>query len=131
MVHTVHQYCFRNIVCVVASDNVVDAQGRSASVEGLPPEYTTECTIVLLSYLRDDRVHCPAVELFVGKNFERQIVLLLISFYRLFRGYSCYLGGRYRAYIPPMNHPYNLLFLRLSRVNTDPDHSYTDRSASS
>lgn len=85
MVHTIHKYSFCNIVCVVASDNVVNVQSRGTSVERLPSEYTTECTVVLLAYLRDDRVHCPAIELFVSKNFERQIILLLVSFHCLFR----------------------------------------------
>jgi len=85
MVHTIHKYCFCNVVCIVASDDVVNVQGRGTSVESLPSEYATECTIVFLAYLRDDRVHCPAVELFVGKNFEGQIVLLLVSFHCLFQ----------------------------------------------
>lgn len=54
----------------MASDNVINVQSGGTSVQSLPPEYTAECAVVLLAYLGDDRVHCPAVELLVGKDFE-------------------------------------------------------------
>ena len=69
-----------DVVCIVARNDVIHAKSGGAAVERLPAEDTTERAVVFLSDGRDDAVHRPSVEFVIGKNLERQVVLLLISF---------------------------------------------------
>lgn len=80
---TVHEHRFGNVVCVVAGDDMVDVEHRGAAVQGLSAEYAAECAVVLFPDFGDDGVHRPSVELVVGQDFERHVVLLLVSFYGL------------------------------------------------
>jgi hypothetical protein len=58
---------------------MIHAKGRGAAVERLPAEDTTERAVVFLSDGRDDAVHRPSVELVIGEDLERHVVLLLIT----------------------------------------------------
>jgi hypothetical protein len=67
----------------VARNDVIHAKSGSAAVESLPAEDTTERAVIFLSDCGDDAVHRPPVELVIGKDFERHVVLLLIPLYGL------------------------------------------------
>ena len=66
-------------------DNVFHAEVGRSSIQCLSPKYATECAVVFLAHLRHDRIHCPSVQLAVGQDFQRHVVLLLIAFDRLVR----------------------------------------------
>src|ERR1700728_3107888 len=72
---TVHEHSFCYIICIMPRYDVIYSQRRSASIQRLSTEYTTERAIILLANLRNDGVHCPAVELVIRKDFERNFVL--------------------------------------------------------
>ena len=77
---TVHQDCLSDIVCVVASHDVIHIQHRSPSVKCLSSKYAAECAVVFSAYLRHNCVHGPAIQLVVRENFKWHIILLLIPF---------------------------------------------------
>ena len=77
---TIHQYSLRDVVCVVASNDMVHVEDRSASVESLSSEDTAECAVVLAAHLADDGVHGPTVLFLVRQDFEGHAVLLLVTF---------------------------------------------------
>ena len=76
---TVHEDSLCNIVRVVASYDVVHAERGSAAVQGLSAENTAERAVVFLPNCRNDAVHCPSVQLIIGKDLEGHVVLLLIA----------------------------------------------------
>ena len=78
-VRTVHEDRLCDVVRVVTSYDVVHAERGGAAVQGLPPEDTAERAVILLSNRGDDPVHCPSVQLVVGEDLERHVVLLLIA----------------------------------------------------
>jgi hypothetical protein len=83
MARTVHEDRLCNVVSVVARYDVVHAERDGAAVQRLPPEYATESAVVLLSDSGDHPVHRPSVQLRVGDDFERHVVLFLIALDRL------------------------------------------------
>lgn len=62
---------------------MVNLEHRSPPIEGLPTENATERAVVLFSDLSDDGVHGPAVKLVVRQDFERHIILLLVTLHGL------------------------------------------------
>ncbi len=66
-------------VRVVASYDVVHTERGSTAVQGLSAENTAERAVVFLPNCRNDAVHCPSVQLIIGKDLEGHVVLLLIA----------------------------------------------------
>ena len=63
----------------MAGYDVVNFERGGAAVQGLPAEDTAERAVILLSDCRNDAVHRPSVQLVVGEDLERHVVLLLIA----------------------------------------------------
>jgi len=59
----------------VARNDVGDAEGGGAPVQGLPAEHAAVGAVSLFADLGDDLVHGPAVELVVADDLEGQGVL--------------------------------------------------------
>lgn len=59
-------------------NNVVDTELGCTAIESLSPENSAESTVVLLPYLTDNLVHCPAVQLVVREDLEWKAVLYLV-----------------------------------------------------
>lgn len=77
---TIHQHRLCNIIRIMSRHDMIHIEGRCSSVQRLSPEHATESAIVLFSYCRDDSIHCPPVELVIGEDLERHVILLLIAF---------------------------------------------------
>ncbi len=77
---TVHKDRLCDVVGIVAGYDVVYTERSSTAVQRLPPEDPAKRAVVLLSDRRDDPVHRPSVQLVVGEDLERHVVLLLIAF---------------------------------------------------
>lgn len=71
----VHHDRLRDVVRVVARDDVLDAESGRAAVEGLAAEHPAVRAVALLPHLRDDLVHRPAVQLVVSDDLQRHVVL--------------------------------------------------------
>lgn len=80
---TVHEDRLRDIIRIVAGDDVLDAQSRCASVQGLAAEHAAVGAVPLLAHLLDDLVHGPAVQLCVPQDSQGHVVLLRVPLDRL------------------------------------------------
>ena len=58
---------------------MVHGERGRATIQRLPAEYAAKGTVVLLSDSRDDAVHGPPVQLVIGEDLERHVVLFLIT----------------------------------------------------
>ena len=83
--HTVHEDRLRNVICVMARNNVADAQRRSAPVQSLPPEYATECAVIALANSLNDPIHSPSIEFVVGEDLQRYSILVTVALHCLRR----------------------------------------------
>lgn len=59
---TVHEDRFGDVICVMSSDDVVNAKHRRPTIKGLASEDATKCAVILSAHLFHDSVHSPAVE---------------------------------------------------------------------
>ena len=81
--HTVHEDRLCDVICVVARNNVVDAQRRSAPVQSLPPEHATERAVIAFANRLDYAVHSPSVEFIVGEDLQRYSILVTVALHCL------------------------------------------------
>lgn len=63
----------------MTSNDMIHIKGCSSSIKGLASEYTAKGTVVLFANLGNYSIHGPAVKVIIGKYFERNVVLLLVS----------------------------------------------------
>lgn len=67
----------------MAGHDVIYSKHSSTSVEGLPTKHAAKRAVVLPPHLRDDGIHGPPIQLIIGEDFQRHIILLLVPFHCL------------------------------------------------
>lgn len=77
----VEQHRLRNVVGVVAGDELVGVEEGGAAVEGLATEDAAEGAVVFEADEGDDLIHGPAVEVLVGDNLEGEPELDVVPLY--------------------------------------------------
>jgi len=68
-----------NVIGVVASHEFVHLQESSSSIKSLATEDATESAVVFEANNVNDLVHGPSVQVLVGNNLKRELVLKVVS----------------------------------------------------
>ncbi|OSS54061.1 hypothetical protein B5807_01135 [Epicoccum nigrum] len=80
---TVHEHRLGDIVRIVSSHNVPDAQPRCTTVQRLSPEHSAIRAVPLLAHLLHHLVHSPPIQLRIPQDRQRHVVLLRVPLDRL------------------------------------------------
>lgn len=73
----------RILLLYITCTNLINLQHHGSPVQRLSSENSTESAIVLQSDLLHYGIHSPAIQLLIGHNLQRQLILLLVPLHRL------------------------------------------------